>query len=63
MNITKQQVKALLGMTTDVEVANFFHTSKQAVGAWGDDDPIPEGRQWQAIALRPDVFGSASQTS
>jgi len=57
MNITKRQIKDALGLTTDVEVAAFFGTSKQAVGAWGDEDAIPEGRQWQAIALRPDVFG------
>lgn len=59
MNITKRQIKAALGLTTDVEVATFFNTSKQAVGAWGDDEPIPEGRQWQAIALRPGVFDDA----
>lgn len=58
MDITKRQIKDSLGFTTDVEVAAFFGTSKQAVGAWGDDDPIPDGRQWQAIALRPEVFGT-----
>lgn len=57
MNITKRQIKEALGLATDVEVAAFFGTSKQAVGAWGDDDAIPDGRKWQAIALRPDVFG------
>lgn len=57
MNITKQQIKDALGLTTDVQVAAFFGTSKQAVGAWGDDEALPEGRQWQAIALRPDIFG------
>ncbi|MGC1550811.1 MAG: hypothetical protein WA777_19995 [Rhodanobacter sp.] len=59
MNITKRQIKESLGLATDVEVAAFFGTSKQAVGAWGDEDAIPEGRQWQAIALRPDIFGPA----
>jgi len=59
MNITKRQIKESLGLATDVEVAAFFGTSKQAVGAWGDEDPIPEGRQWQAMALRPDIFGPA----
>lgn len=58
MNITKQQIKDALGLTTDVEVAAFFGTSKQAVGAWGDQEAIPDGRQWQAMALRPDLFGS-----
>ena len=59
MDITKRQIKEALGLATDVEVAAFFGTSKQAVGAWGDDEPIPDGRKWQAIALRPDVFGEA----
>ena len=59
MNITKRQIKEALGLATDVEVAAFFGTTKQAVGAWGETDPVPEGRQWQAIALRPDLFGPA----
>lgn len=59
MNITKRQIKEALGLGTDVEVAAFFGTSKQAVGAWGDDDAIPDGRKWQAIALRPDIFGES----
>ena len=59
MDITKRQIKKALGLTTDVEVAAFFGTSKQAVGAWGDDDKaIPDGRKWQAIAIRPDLFGA-----
>jgi len=58
MNITKRHIKESLGLTTDVEVAAFFGTSKQAVGAWGDDESLPEGRQWQAIALRPDLFAA-----
>lgn len=59
MNITKRQIKDSLGLTTDVQVAAFFGTTKQAVGAWGEDESIPDGRMWQAIALRPDVFGPA----
>ena len=59
MNITKRHIKESLGLTTDVQVAEFFGTTKQAVGAWGDDEALPEGRQWQAIALRPGVFGPA----
>lgn len=59
MQITKRQIKESLGFRTDVEVAQFFGTSKQAVGRWDDDKPLPDGRQWQAIALRPDIFGHA----
>ena len=63
MKITKRQLKERLGLATDVQIAEFFGITKQAVGAWGDDEPLPEGRQWQAIALRPDVFGQAPATS
>ncbi|GAA0260405.1 hypothetical protein [Rhodanobacter caeni] len=62
MNITKRKIKDSLDLKTDVEVAAFFGTSKQAVGAWGEDEPIPEGRQWQAIALRPDLFSEPPAT-
>jgi hypothetical protein len=58
MNLTKPELKERLGFTTDTQVAEFFGTSKQAVHAWGDDKPLPQGRQWQAQALRPDVFGA-----
>ena len=62
MDITKRQIKKALGLTTEVEVAAFFGTSKQAVGAWGDDDKaIPDGRKWQAIAIRPDLFGEQAK--
>lgn len=57
MNMTKRQIKQALGITTDVDVAAFFGTTKQAVCGWGDDDAsIPDGRKWQAIAMRPDLF-------
>lgn len=60
MDITKALIRSALGLKTDTEIAEFFGTSKQAVGQWGSDDKsIPEGRQWQAKALRPDVFGPA----
>lgn len=57
MDITKRALKKALGIETDVEVAAFFNTSKQAVGQWGDDDAaLPVGRQWEARARRPDLF-------
>ena len=59
MDMTKQAVKAALGFQKDTELARFFGTSKQAVGQWPDDEPLPEGRRWQARALRPDVFGQS----
>lgn len=63
MTITKASLKRALGLETDTELAQFFGTTKQAVGQWGDDDkPIPEGRQWQARALRPDLFQAPDST-
>lgn len=61
MDMTKQAVKAALGFQKDTELATFFQTTKQAVGNWPDDKPLPEGRQWQARALRPDLFGPAPE--
>ena len=56
MIITKRVAKAVLGFTTDVELAGFFACTKQAVSAWPEDEPIPEGRQWQLRAKRPELF-------
>lgn len=61
MDITKPKLKELLGLRTDAEVARFFGTTKQAVYNWGDVQPVPEGRQWQAHALRPDVIPEPSR--
>lgn len=58
--MTKRAVKAALGLHRDTELAKFFRTTKQAVGRWQEDEPIPAGRQWQARAMRPDVFGNVS---
>ncbi|NYH49410.1 hypothetical protein [Xanthomonas arboricola] len=56
--LTKRKVRAALGFTRDRELAEFFKTSKQAVSKWTEDEELPAGRQWQARALRPDVFES-----
>ncbi len=56
MEMTKRSVKASLGFKKDIELARFLGISKQAVGQIAEDDPLPEGRQWQVCALRPDVF-------
>lgn len=58
-SITKNDLKGLLGVTKDVDLAKFFQIGKAAVGHWADDEPIPEGRYWQARALRPELFPSA----
>lgn len=54
--LTKRKVREALGFTRDRELAEFFKTSKQAVSRWPEDEELPEGRQWQARALRPDAF-------
>ena len=59
MNMTKRQIREALGYRRDVQLAAFFGVTRAAVSAWPEDKPIPEGRQWQARALRPDVFGLA----
>ena len=62
MNITKRAAKAALGIETDAELARFFHDAptKQAANQWPDDEPLPDARQWELIARRPDLFGQAS---
>jgi hypothetical protein len=56
MELTKRVVKGALQMDTDAELARLFGIGRWAVGQWPDDQPIPEGRQWQLRALRPDLF-------
>ena len=57
--ITKLEAKRRLGLSTDVELAGWFRVpvTKQAVNAWGDNDPLPDGRQWELRAREPDLFG------
>lgn len=57
MELTKRNVREALGFTLDRQLAEFFGVGKAAVSQWADDQPLPEGRQWQARALRPDIFG------
>ena len=61
MDMTKAAVKSALGFSTDVELARFFKTTRQAVWRWPDNEPIPEGRQWQLRAMRPDLFRASKQ--
>lgn len=56
MDMTKAAVKKALGFTTDAELSRFFGISRWAVGQWPENEPIPEGRQWELRARRPDVF-------
>jgi hypothetical protein len=56
MNMTKSAVRTALGLKKDVQLAKFFEVSRAAVALWKDDEPIPELRQLQLRARRPDLF-------
>lgn len=56
MQWTKREVREALGFTLDKELTEFFGIGKGGVSNWPEDEPIPEGRQWQARALRPRLF-------
>lgn len=56
LSLTKRQVRAAIGH--DAAVARFFEISTAAVAQWELDKPIPALRTLQAMAKRPDLFGS-----
>jgi hypothetical protein len=57
MLTTKRALKHALGFSKDTQLAAFFAPiTKQAIGAWAEDEEIPEGRKWEARAKRPDLF-------
>lgn len=56
MILTKRVVRETLGFTLDRQLAEFFGVGKAAVSNWPEDEPLPDVRQWQARALRPDLF-------
>lgn len=56
MDITKRSAKAALGLNTDTDLARLLGISKQAVSQMAEDDPLPEGRQWQLRAKFPETF-------
>jgi hypothetical protein len=60
MDMTKAAVKAALEIETDAGLAALLGIGRWAVGQWPADKSIPEARQWQLRAMRPDVFGPAS---
>jgi hypothetical protein len=63
MDMTKTAVKAALELETDADLARFFGIGRWAVGQWPDDQPIPEARQWELRAKRPDLFPTPTQTA
>jgi hypothetical protein len=56
MDMTKRAVKVALDCRTDADLARFFDIGRWAVGQWPDEAPIPDARQWQLRAKRPDLF-------
>lgn len=61
MDMTKNNVKRALGIESDAELGRYLGISRGAVWFWGGDEPIPDVRQWQLRALRPDLFGPAGE--
>ena len=53
--ITKRQARDSLGVN-DAGLSRFFKVTHSAVSQWADDDPLPDARQWQLRAQRPDLF-------
>ena len=46
--MTKSEARKVTHCKTYSELAIKLGTSRQTVSAWGsDDDPIPQGREWQ----------------
>lgn len=61
MDMTKRAVKTALQLETDADLARFFNIGRAAVGFWQDDEPIPEARQWELRARRPELFAGDDQ--
>lgn len=56
--LTKDEIKAALGFSTDQQVAELFGIQPSAVSQWGDG-PIPKARELALrYEIRPDVFGT-----
>lgn len=54
--ITKKDLRRLLGLDTDAELARYYGISRSSVSEWGDDDPVPELRVLQAMQRNPEKF-------
>lgn len=53
--ITKRDLMQAYGYKTDIQVAEHIGVTKQAVGRWGMDDPIPAQHQ---LAILLDSMGT-----
>lgn len=54
--ITKRHLMRAYGYKTDVQVAEHIGVSKQAVGRWGMDDPIPAQHQLTLLLYSMGTF-------
>jgi hypothetical protein len=58
--LTKLQIMGVLGFTKQVELADYFQISEQAVSQWPDEEPIPELRELQARQRDQSKFDEAA---
>ena len=54
---TKRQLRAVLELDNDSELARFFEISPSAVNQWPEDAPINKGRVADLLERRPDLWG------
>lgn len=55
MELTKRNVKKLLGIRTDAELSRHFKLSRGAAFFWADDEEIPTSHQLTLMRERPDI--------
>lgn len=60
MDITKRIIREALN-TNDAGVAKFFGITAGAVSQWADDEPLPELRQLQFRARKPEYSPAPSK--
>jgi DNA-binding transcriptional regulator YiaG len=53
--LTNAQLRERLELS-DAGLADFFGITRAAVAQWGDDDPVPELREMQAMQRKPELF-------
>jgi hypothetical protein len=55
MDLTKRNVKDLLGIGNDAALSRYFNLTRGAAFFWEDDEPIPEAHQLTLLKRRPDL--------
>ncbi len=54
--ITKRTLRERLGLKSDAELAAYYQITRAAVAQWGEEDPVPELRLFQAMKRDPMAF-------